>query len=181
MQKARGIVEKIVDREAQARMKLKEAREKARATGRAAAKNAVERLRASVADLAAKKAEAKAALRDAKAGLGSAAKEVRAVTRDAKLEERKAEAREKAVAAFIRRWDNAFDKKVAAKNKSLDVADVRQRIRTTDQESQSTQAPLTERHPDERSGCLFLLRGWISSQCVLMYDPMNGHRQYLSC
>ena len=67
--------------------------------------------------IAAKKAEAKAALRDAKAGLGSAAKEVRAVTRDAKLEERKAEAREKAVAAFIRRWDNAFDKKVAAKNK----------------------------------------------------------------
>ena len=107
---ATAAVKKLVSREDVLRQKVKDARAKAATSTRASSKNALVRARDAFSKVRQSKLAAQDTLRNAKAALRAQVQGSRAGVADTRAEERKAKAKDKAVAAFVKKWERDYDR-----------------------------------------------------------------------
>jgi len=118
VRKAVANVQKLVAKEDVQRQRVKDARAKAAQSPRATTKNALIKAREAFAKARQAKLDAQNEVREAKRLLRASVAEVRETARAERVEARKARAREKAVAAFVKKWDRDYDRLLKEKEKS---------------------------------------------------------------
>lgn len=109
-ERAVAAVEKVVAQKATADARLKAAAAAAKTKKTAAAKNAVVKARAA-------KAATAASLKTAKANLKAAKADVKAAVADVNSAKKRDELKQKAVAAFLAKWEKAYDRKTSKAKK----------------------------------------------------------------
>lgn len=107
-ERATSAMEKVVGQKATADARLKAAAAAAKTKKTAAAKNAVVKARAAKAAVA-------ASLKAAKADLAAAKADVKAAVADVTSAKKREELKQKAVAAFLAKWEKAYDRKTNKK------------------------------------------------------------------
>ena len=113
--KAQAALERATTKLIAAREKAQAAAEKARNSGRANLLNNAKRAKDAVTQNVAMRQEAAAKVRLAREDLNKAKQQMRAEEKERKMVQRKEAAKQKAVTAFIKKWEREWDRKNKAR------------------------------------------------------------------